>query len=425
MRFTNYIVAFVLALMLLTSQEVCGQSQANTGSIQGIVLDPAGSVIASAEVSIQNTETNFTRRFTTDDEGRFRGVLLPLGLYKVTVTSRNFATLVRDGITLGVGQTVNLSLGLTVTAVQQTVSVTGEAPVIETSKVENSTFIDEKSIKNLPNNGRNFFDFVNLTPGVSIVQGPDGNEISINGQRGINNNVSIDGADDNNPFFGEQRGGQRPPFTVNLDAVKEFNVVADGAPAEFGRSSGGFINVVTKSGTNQTHGTAHEFQKWTGLTSRQSDGTRLSGFSQEQFGGTIGGPIKKDKLFYFAAYDQQVFRQTKQTNPSRIDPTLVNFFATQFSDPNENGPIARTNDANAALGKVDWNISDKNIAAFKYNYQRSRLENGTFDVDPYARSANAIERDFANVINGSLNTTLSPNVLNEFRWPVVAGGPSP
>jgi hypothetical protein len=214
MRFTNYTVAVVLACMLLTVRQTCAQSQANTGSIQGVVLDPAGSAISGGEVSIQNTETNFTRRVTTDGEGRFRVVLLPLGMYKVTVTAPNFATLVRDGITLGVGQTVNLTLGLTVTAVQQTVSVTGEAPVIETSKVENSTFIDEQSIKNLPNNGRNFFDFVNLTPGVSIVQGPDGNEISINGQRGVNNNVSIDGADDNNPFFGEQRGGQRPPFTV-------------------------------------------------------------------------------------------------------------------------------------------------------------------------------------------------------------------
>ena len=110
------------------------------------------------------------------------------------------------------------------------------------------------------------------------MQGPDGDEISINGQKGINNNVSIDGADNNNPFFGEQRGGQRPAFTVSLDAIKEFQVVADSAPAEFGRSSGGFINVVTKSGTNALHGTLHEYQKWTGLTSRLSDGTRLSGF---------------------------------------------------------------------------------------------------------------------------------------------------
>src|SRR5260370_25380729 len=123
----------------------------------------------------------------------------------------------------------------------------------------------------------------------------------------MNNNVSIDGADNNNAFFGEQRGGQRPPFRVSLDAVKEIQVVADSAPAEFGRSSGGFINVVTKSGTNEVHGTAHEYQKWTGLTARLSDGPRLSGFSQEQVGGTVGGAIKKDKVFYFRAYPQQFF----------------------------------------------------------------------------------------------------------------------
>ena len=218
------------------------------------------------------------------------------------------------------------------------VSVTAEAPILETRRVEDSTYLDQRSVHDLPNNGRNFLSLVPLTPGVSIVQGPDGDEISINGQKGINNNVSIDGADNNNPFFGEQRGGQRPAFTVSLDAIKEFQVVADSAPAEFGRSSGGFINVVTKSGTNDVHGTLHEYQKWTGLTSRLSDGTRLSAFSQEQFGGTIGGAIKKDKLFYFAAYDQQFFTQTKQNNPNRIDPTLVNFFATKFSDPERERP---------------------------------------------------------------------------------------
>jgi len=406
---------WIAALLVLSFVPLYAQSQATTGSIEGIVTDQSGAVIPNAEVEIQNTETNFTRRLTSDAEGRFRGVLLPLGQYKVTVKSANFGTLVREGISLGVGQTVNLALSLNVSAAQQTVSITADAPVIETSSVETSTFIDQNSVRNLPNNGRNFFDFVNLTPGVSVVQGPDGNEISINGQRGVNNNVSIDGADDNNPFFGEQRGGQRPPFTVNLDAVKEVNVVADGAPAEFGRSSSGFVNVVTKSGTNEIHGTAHEFQKWTGLTSRQSDGTRLSGFSQEQFGGTIGGPIRKDKLFYFGAYDQQIFRQTKQTNPNRIDPALVNFLATRFNDPGENLPIKRTNDANAALGKVDWSVSPRNLATFRYNYSRSRQENGTFDVDPYARSANAIERDFANVISGSLNTSINPTTLNEFR----------
>src|SRR5437879_2855008 len=268
MKLVQYLSLVLLTLLLLLPSSSLAQSQANTGSIEGIIRDQTGAVVPNAEVTLQNTGTNFTRRLTTDSEGRFRGVLMPLGQYRVTVKSPNFNTLVREGLSLGVGQALNLALTLSVSTAQQTISITAEAPVIETGTVESSTFIDQQSVKNLPNNGRNFLDFVTLTPGVSIVQGPDGNEISINGQRGINNNVSIDGADDNNPFFGEQRGGQRPPFTVNLDAVQEFQVVADGAPAEFGRSSSGFINVVTKSGTNDIHGTANEYQKFTGLTAR-------------------------------------------------------------------------------------------------------------------------------------------------------------
>ena len=258
----------IFNLALAGSLSMWGQSQANTGTIGGTVTDSSGQVIANAQVTLTNTGTNLSRDLTTDGEGRFRGLLLPLGSYRVTATAKGFGTLVREGLDLAVGQAITLNLQLNVSQMQQTVEVKEEAPVIETSRVENSTYLDQKSVRDLPNNGRNFLNLVPLTPGVSIVQGPDGAEISINGNKGINNNVSIDGADNNNPFFGEQRGGQRPAFTVSLDAIKEFQVVSDGAPAEFGRSSGGFINVVTRSGTNDIHGTLHEFQKWTGLTSR-------------------------------------------------------------------------------------------------------------------------------------------------------------
>src|SRR4030095_11391785 len=128
-------------------------------------------------------------------------------------------------------------------------------------RTEGAVRIDTAAVEGLPNNGRNFLDFVKLTPGVTIVQGPDGDELSINGQKGIANNISVDGADFNNPFFGEQRGGQRPAFTFNLD------VVADGANAEFGRSQGGFVNVITKSGTNDMSGTAHVVFKNDALSS--------------------------------------------------------------------------------------------------------------------------------------------------------------
>lgn len=403
-------------LFFPVASQAFGQSQANAGTIEGVVTDPTGKSIPAADVAIVNQGTNFTRKVTTDTDGRFRGLLLPLGPYTVTVHASNFGTLVRQGLDLAVGQTITLSLALSLSSVQESVSVTGEAPVIETGRVENSTYIDQKSVRDLPNNGRNFLNLVTLTPGVSIVQGPDGDEISVNGQKGVSNNVSIDGADNNNPFFGEQRGGQRPPFTVSLDAVKEVQVVADGAPAEFGRSSGGFINVVTKSGTNALHGSLHEYQKWTGLTSRLSDGTRLSAFSQEQFGGTVGGAIKKDKLFYFVAYDQQFFTQTKQNNKARIDPTLVNFFATKLGDPGENGPITRKNNAQAALGKVDWLFSDKTQFTARYNFSNARQPNGTFDVEQYGVSANAVEKDFSNSISLQLNSAFTSSTLNELRF---------
>ena len=412
----NYRSLIFLAVFAFSPALVWGQSQANTGSIEGIVNDPSSRPLANASVEIQNTGTNFTREIKTDSDGRFRGLLLPLGPYKITVRAPNFGTQVRQGIDLAVGQTVTLVIALNIAQIEQVVQVNADAPIIETGKVETSTYLDTRSVQDLPNNGRNFLSLVPLTPGVSIVQGPDGDEISINGQKGINNNVSIDGADNNNPFFGEQRGGQRPAFTVSLDAVKEFQVVADSAPAEFGRSSGGFINVVTKSGTNDLHGTLHEYQKWTGLTSRLSDGTRLSAFSQEQFGGTIGGAIKKDKLFYFAAYDQQFFTQTKQNNSARIPASLVNFFATKLGDPNENAPITRKNNAVATLGKIDYYVNPKNLFTVRYNFAWARQPNGTFDVESYGASANSIERDFANTISTQLNTTLTPRTLNEFRF---------
>src|SRR5712691_2424117 len=207
-----------LVLLVGLAAGAYAQSQATTGVIEGTVVDESGAAAPGATVTLKNTATNFERVVTTDADGRFRGLLLPLGPYRVSVALTGFATIVREGLDLAVGQAVNLHVTLKVSTVQEEVVVTGDAPVVETTRAEASTRIDQNSMKGLPNNGRNFLDFTKLTPGVTIVQGPDGDELSINGQKGIHNNISVDGADFNNPFFGEQRGGQRPPFTFNLDA---------------------------------------------------------------------------------------------------------------------------------------------------------------------------------------------------------------
>ena len=327
------------ALALSLGTAVHAQSQATTGIIEGVVSDESGGVLPGVSVTLLNTATNFDRGLVTDANGRFRGVLLPLGPYRVTASLSGFATLVREGLNLAVGQTLSLALTLNISAVEQEILVTAEAPLIEGSRTEGTVRIDENAVEGLPNNGRNFLDFTKLTPGVTMVQGPDGDELSINGQKGINNNVSVDGADFNNPFFGEQRGGQRPPFTFNLDAVKEVVVVADGAPAEFGRSSGGFVNVITKSGTNDTNGTVHFFFKNDSLSDspQNPDGSKADkgDSSQIQGGFTLGGPIKTDRVFYFLAGDVQRGDQTKQTDPTRIEQRVVDYFASLGSPERE------------------------------------------------------------------------------------------
>ena len=243
--------------------------------------------------------------------------------------------------------------------------------------------------------------------------------MTVNGQKGIHNNVSVDGADFNNPFFGEQRGGQRPAFTFNLDAVQEVVVVAEGANAEFGRSSGGFVNVVTKSGTNDVHGTVHAYFKDDALSSppKNPDGSESAKlpFSQQQAGFTLGGPLKKDKAFYFLALDYQNGDSTKQTNPNRIEPRVVDYFAS-IGSPNENAAIDRTNDARVFLAKVDWQASNRHVVTLRYAYTWSEQQNGTFDVDSWGTSANAVEKDYSHAVTGSVISNLSSTLLNEFRF---------
>jgi Carboxypeptidase regulatory-like domain len=416
--FSNiYHTVFLLALALLIPAAASAQSQATTGVIEGIVYDQGNAVVNGATVTVKNKDTGFERTAITDDNGRFRAVLLPSGTYTLEAQKQGFAKLIREGLELAVGQTLNLNLTLPIEGTKESVTVTSDAPIVETTRAEQSTLVDKRSVENLPINGRDFVGFIKLAPTVSIVQGPDGAEITINGQKGIQNNISVDGSDANNPFFGEQRGGQRPQFTISLEAVKEFQVVTDGGSAEFGRSSGGFINVVTKSGTNEFHGSGFVFYRAEKLTAQNPDAVKAQlptdDFRQYQFGGSFGGPIKRDKAFFFVAYDQNAGNSKK---PNRIDPTLINIFATRFNDPGEQGVIERTNDANALLGKVDWNINSKNLLTARHNYSRAEQNNGTFDVPTWGTSANGRETDDSNAFISQLVTTFSANLLNEFRF---------
>src|SRR5213080_1424819 len=196
-------------------------------------------------------------------------------------------------------------------------------------------------------------------------------------------------------------------------------VVADGANAEFGRSQSGFVNVITKSGTNDVRGTAHFVTKPDSLSSnpKNPNGTEAPKFNanQNQLGFTVGGPFVRDKIFYFGALDIQKADSEKQNNAARIEQRVVDAFA-KLGSPNENGPIKRTNDARVLLLKTDWAASARNLGTLRYNYTWSEQKNGTFDVDSWGRSANGLEQSHSHAVNGSLVSFLSSRTSNEFRF---------
>jgi hypothetical protein len=410
LAFSSYALLFFLTVAVLA------QSQSTTGLIQGTVTDQNNAIVSGASVTLKNADTGFERTVTTNADGFFSAPLLPLGKYKVSATGTGFATTVVEA-QLTVGQTLNLPISLKVGGSTETVNVSADSQPVETARTELNTLLNNKSVENLPINRRDFSKFAQLTPGVSIVQGPDGDEITINGQKGIQNNFSIDGADANNPFFGEQRGGQRPAFTVSLESIKEFQVVPVGASAEFGRSSGGFINAVTKSGTNEVSGSAFVYFRNQSLSSQNPDAVAANlpteDFRNYQFGGNVGGPIKKDKAFFFVAYERNDGLSKK---PNSINPTLANIFATRFNSPGEQGTIERTNEADVFLGKVDININKNNLLTLRHNFSRAEQINGTFDVPTWGRSANGRETSKSNSFIGQLVSNISTNYLNEFRF---------
>ncbi|HEV2961307.1 MAG TPA: carboxypeptidase regulatory-like domain-containing protein [Candidatus Angelobacter sp.] len=420
------------------SGSALAQTQITTGVIRGIVQDQSGAIIVGADVTAKNLDTQTEVKQQTDSDGQFVFLSLRPGRYSVNVTKGGFSTVVQKDLDLTVGQAISLRLSLKISAVNEIVEVS-DSPVIEPTESESSTTINETALSATPALGRKFEDMLTLTPGVTVVQGPDGDEISFAGQRGIFNNVSLDGGDYNNGFFGEQAGGQRAAIDITLEAVKEFQVVASGASAEFGRTAGGVINVITKSGTDQVHGSLFHFQRLQALAADTSDGKPLQDFHREQFGSTIGGPIVKEKMFYFGAVEQ-IFENLVRPNLSVQQgpvgcpvsaPTLaansallgsnadcqrlalINFFQTTRNQQ-EGLPVEHPVRNTALLGKYDWNVNNANKLSASYNFDRSNNANQTFDVPTYGDSANGIEGSSKiNSVNVNLFTTVSSKRVNE------------
>jgi hypothetical protein len=435
-----------LALALGFTVSGWGQSQITAGAVQGDVLDEKGGSVAGATVEAKNLATNFVQTDTTNADGHFAFLSLAPGRYTLTISKPGFATIVQENVNLTVGQTITLPVTMKVSSVAQQI-VVSDVPIVEVTKTESSSTLDEISVATTPVLGRKFEDLLTLTPGVSITQGPDGDEININGQRGIFNNISLDGGDYNNGFFGEQMGGQRAAIDITLEAVKEFQITASGANAEFGRSAGGIINVVTKSGTNAIHGSGFEYFRTESLTAATSDGKPLQDFRRNQFGGSFGGPLMKDKLFFFAAGEGIRENLNRKNLGAALGPTcsvatpvagtndavinasaecqrvaLLNYFKTAtfpapFKNTDESLPVIHEVRNAAIFGRVDYNLNTKNQIFGSYNFDWSKNPNQTFDVPTYGTSANGIEGPSKiQAVSTNWFSTLSNAMLNEAHF---------
>ncbi|MFL6440316.1 MAG: carboxypeptidase regulatory-like domain-containing protein [Terriglobales bacterium] len=431
--------ALNLFAILVMTGAIFSQTQITSGVIQGTVLDATGAVIAGAALEAHNLDTNVRQSVISDENGRFSFLTLAAGKYEVSAKKDGFSTIVQQGIDLTVGQALSLRFPMKISTAGETITVAA-TDNIDVTATESSNTLNTVTVEQTPILGRKFEDLLTLTPGVSVVQGPDGDEISFAGQRGIFNNVSLDGGDYNNGFFGEQVGGQRAAIDITLDAVKEFQVVATGASAEFGRTAGGVVNVITKSGTDQLHGDVFHYQRLESLSADTSDGKPLQDFHREQFGATVGGPIIKQKMFFFGAFEQilENLNRPNLSAPLGSCPVgtpvagandaiigsntecqrlaLLNFFKSGPLNlkQDEGLPVPHQIHNTAILGKYDWNLNAANNLSASYNFDRSNNLNQTFDVPTYGDSANGIEGPSKiNAINFNLFTTVSARKVNE------------
>jgi hypothetical protein len=397
-------VAFVLILSIVAEAQ-----QMTTGTIQGSVADQSGALIPGVTVKIHHTETGLTRDAVTDDGGRFSSFLLPVGRYDIRASLAGFKPVEDPGRMLTLGQTLDLRVTLTVASIQSSITVAAEALVIDVTQAGPSALVDQKFVATLPLNGRRFSDLALMTPAASV--DPERGQISFAGQRSINSSINIDGADYNQRFFGGQTGGERAneAYVVSQEAIQEFQVVRSSFAPEFGRTTGGMINVITKSGTNAFHGSAFYYLRHGELAKRTVFGDAVAPL-RHQFGASLGGPLRKDRTFLFTAYDGQQQRQ-----PLTIRFNSTSGLPQSFLD--QQGVFTSTNDVDTYLAKVDHLLTAGTRLTGRYNFSRNVALNGAFTgVTTGALANNGTERDRTHTAVINANSVLSPATVNEFRF---------
>ncbi len=404
-----------IAVLLFTAVPLLAQVDVTTGRISGQVLDDTGAPLPGASVEARNKDTGLALVAVSDSRGVYRIVSVPVGTYAVTATLQGFGKQSdsRVVITLGSAPTVDFKLRLSSKA--EAVTVTATEATIETTQTASQTTIDNNAIKSLPINGRNFTDFVLLAPNAQR-ETSRGN-IAIGGQRGINTSVTLDGVDYNDAFFGGSSGDGsaegRAPFTVSQESVREFQVIQNGASVEFGRSGGGFVNVITKSGNNDFHGSAFYYNRPQATTAKFANGTDPRDQKTQQFGASIGGPVLHDRLFFFGAWDQQIQSTTIPVTSALVtDPDILARYP-KLGQTETN--YVQEQNGKVFFGRLDFQLADQHRIYGRANYATYDGPNGTSSSQTQTTSHNGLEGLKSTSLVGSWNAIFSQSTINDFN----------
>jgi len=443
MRRSLVLGAVLGIVFLLAAADPVFPQGTSVAQLNGTVRDASGGAVAKATLTLREVDTNRTYTAVANDNGLYVILNLLPGKYELTTEATGFAKSTQTGIVLTVGQVATVDVNLSVAQASEKVVVTTETLPVEPTRTEISQVIDRKQISDLPISGRLFTDFALLTPGVatgrtslqSTITEFEVTRISFAGMRDLSNAVTVDGADTVNTATGSQRS------TPSQEAVSEFRVVNNGFGAEYGRALGGIVNIVTKSGTNDLHGSVYDYfqNNYFDARSLLQPAPQADALRQNQFGATLGGPIKKDKTFFFVNYEGQR-RGESPTYPQTLlgDLTLIDSAKALLGLPPENLNVLKTKDNDNALIKIDHQLNANNRLTFRYNIFDARelnlLVGDTLDgggIGAPSSGHNAFIRD--QDVVGALNSQLSPNLVNtalgqwgrrHYNFPGVTGQPN-
>lgn len=406
-----------LMALLVAAAPVFSQVTQTTGAIRGIVSSKQGAFIEGATLTLTSKETGQTRTVVTDMLGYYSLPFLPIGSYEITVNAKGHKTIKEGRIRVNLGQTNTLTFDMDAAVAEATVEVVAVNAQIDTERASSATLLTTDSLTNLPVSGRKWESFAFLAPGVTT--STQRGDIAIGGQRGVNTTINVDGGNYNSSFFGgtlgQEAGGT--PFTLSSEAIREFQVITDGASAEFGRMGGGYLNAITKNGTNEFTGSVFYYQRPQNLVAkRHSDGKPSPDFSNKQFGATVGGPILKDKLFYFVAIDLQ---RDDRPNPVTFGPSAASPITLLPGTPANDALLSRNasytthNNLDSIFARLDWYLNPNQNLQFRVNHSKFSGDNNSGFNRTYDDTS--LEEGKTTSVVGQWTWTINPSWMNEVR----------